>query len=298
MDTKALELFAEVVARDGFTAAARARNADPSAVSRTISTMERELGFRLFERSTRRIALTEAGAAYHARIAPLLADLEAARDTARDLVDRPQGVLRISASTAFGQTKIVPMLPAFRAAWPEVEIDLVLSDAQLDLIGDRIDVAVRLSPEAPPDTVVARLMDTRYRVVAAPEYLAAEPLAEPSELSGRECIVFPYPGFRDLWRFKDADGVEQAVPITGKVRITGALALVEAARVGIGPALLADWLIGEDLAAGRLIDVFPNHAVSATAFDTAAWILYPSRAYLPLKTRVFIDALRGSVGET
>ena len=169
MDTKALELFAEVVARDGFTAAARAREADPSAGSRAIAALERELGFRLFERSTRRVALTEAGAAYHARIAPILADLAAARDSARDLVDRPRGRLRISASTAFGEAMIVPMLPAFRAAYPEVEIDLVLSDAQLDLIEHRIDLAVRLSPEAPPDTVVARLMNTDLPVLVTGE---------------------------------------------------------------------------------------------------------------------------------
>ncbi|MEM9475078.1 MAG: LysR family transcriptional regulator [Pseudomonadota bacterium] len=296
MDTKALELFAEVVARDGFTAAARAREADPSAVSRAIAALERELGFRLFERSTRRVALTEAGAAYHARIAPILADLAAARDSARDLVERPRGRLRISASTAFGEAMIVPMLPGFRAAYPEVEIDLVLSDAQLDLIEHRIDLAVRLSPEAPPDTVVARLMNTRYRVVAAPEYLNLHPVTAPQDLAAMGCLVFPFPGFRDRWRFRDRDGAETVVPIKGGVEITGALALAAAARHAMGPALLADWLIAEDLRQGRLVDVFPEHQVTATTFDTAAWILYPSRAYLPLKTRAFIEALRRDIG--
>lgn len=291
MDLDRLRLFHDVVRHGGFTAAARAANLDPSVVSRGIRALENDLGFRLFERSTRRVELSEAGAAYHARTAGILDDLEAAAGAARDLVAAPRGVLRISASTAFGQVVILPMLKAFRARYPDVTVELVLTDAQLDLIAERIDVAVRLAPSAPADMVAARLIATRYRVVAAPDYLKAYPVTAPEDLAHRDCLVFPLPGFRDGWRFREA-GSERVVPVRRAVEISGALALAEAARMGLGIALLADWLVAEDLATGRLVDVFPKAEVTGTDFDTGAWVLYPSRRYLPLKTRAFIDALR------
>ena len=292
MDTNALQLFASVVARGTFTAAADAAGLDPSAVSRAVAGLERQLGFRLFERSTRRIALTEAGAAYHARIAPILSDLDAAATVARDLVDTPSGMLRVSASTAFGEAVIVPMLAAFRAENPGVAIALRLSDAQVDLIGEGIDVAVRMTPDAPQDMVTRKLMTTRYRVVASHEWSALHALKTPRDLSDHACLVFPYSGFRDLWRFRDASGNVTDVPVQRGIEITGAMAMAAAARAGLGPALLADWLIGGDVAAGRLVDLLPDHDAAGGSFDTGAYILMPSRAYLPLKTRRFVDALR------
>ena len=168
MDTQTLTLFCDVVARGSFSAAAKAHDIDPSVVSRGISGLERKLGFRLFERSTRRIALTEAGRHYYDRIAPLLSELGTAADAARDLVEHPKGRLHISASTAFGQTVLVPMLAGFRASYPDVRVYLDLTDRLVDLIGEEVDVAIRMASQAPPDTIVSRLMHTRYHVVASP----------------------------------------------------------------------------------------------------------------------------------
>lgn len=277
-----------------FAKAAERAGLDPSVVSRQIAGLERALGFRLFERTTRRIAVTEAGQAFLNRVRPLLLDLDEAAEAARDLVATPKGRLRVTASTAFGQVIVVPMLPAFQAAHPDLTVELRLTDALVDMVGNGVDVAIRLSKEAPAETVVRRLMSVRYRVVASPDW--AGRLRRPEDLQDVGCIVFPYPGFRNLWQFRKS-GASIDVPIRGSLEITGALALAEAARQGLGPALLSDWLVAEDLAAGRLVDLFPQHDVAAGGFDSAAWVMYPSRAYLPLKTRRFIDALADRVAE-
>lgn len=291
MNVEGLTLFDSVVAQGSFAAAARMLEMDPSVVSRGVAQLERELGFRLFERSTRRMALTEAGAHYHARVSPLLSDLREAGDAARDLVNAPQGRLRISASTAFGQVVLLPVIQRYLDAYPDVTVELHLSDMPVDLIAERIDLAVRLTPDATPDTIVSRLVPTRYRVVAAPGCARFE---TPDELGTTNCLVFPFPGFRDRWLFR-RNGIEQDVEISGRLEILGALALRDAARAGMGPALLADWLIGDDLAEGRLVDLFPEYDVAAGRFDTAAWILTPSRAYRPVKLRRFIETLRAQL---
>ncbi|NRA98563.1 MAG: LysR family transcriptional regulator [Rhodobacteraceae bacterium] len=294
MNTDTLNLLDAVVVHGSFADAARVLEVDPSAVSRGVAQLERELGFRLFERSTRKISLTEAGAHYHVRVAPLLADLADAEDTARDLVTAPTGVLRVSASTAFGQRVLLPVIDRYLRDYPDVRVELHLSDAPVDLIAERIDIAIRLTPDASPDTIVSRLIDTQYRVVAAPSFLERHTVSHPSDLSGLPCLLFPFPGFRDLWLFRNARE-EISVPISGRLEILGALALRDAALAGIGPALLADWLIGGDLEAGDLVDLLPDYQVAAGRFDTAAWILTPSRRYRPLKVRHFIDRLRANL---
>ncbi len=297
MELDHLRIFDEAVRQGSFAGAAGVLELDPSAVSRAISGLEAEIGARLFERTTRRIALTEAGATYHARVAPLIGELNEAGAEARDLVETPTGRLRISASTAFGQIAILPMIEPFQAAHPEVEVGLILDDRPVDLVAERIDLAVRLSDEAPPGMVIRRLMQTRYMVVAAPDWVAAHPIAHPSELTRHDCLRFPLPGFRDLWRFrKGSDEIE--VPVSGTLEVAGALALRQAAEDGMGPALLAHWTVSDPLAKGHLKRICADWEVTATRWDTGAFLLYPSRSYLPLKTRRFIEALSAHLNET
>lgn len=294
MDLEALRLFLEVADRGSFTAAAKAEGIDASSVSRRIAGLEDVLGFRLFERSTRKIALTEAGASYRDRITPLLTELTSAGAQARDMVESPRGTLRITASTSFGQKVILPILPTFHEACPEVNVQLLLNDRNMSLIDERIDLAIRLSSVAPADTVVSRLMRTHYRIIATPEYWRAHPAKRPEELANHNCLTFPYPGFRDLWKFRNADR-EINVPIQSRLEISSALALRDVTLAGLGVSILPDWLIGGDLVDGSLKSAFSEYNVTATTFDTGAYILYPSRPYLPLKTRRFINILRQEV---
>ena len=166
-----------------------------------------------------------------------------------------------------------------------------------DLIADRIDLAIRLAPSYRGDVVGSKLFATRYRIAASPAYLAREGTPKkPGDLSDRSCLLFPLPGFRDRWLFRRGTALEE-VPVQGNLILSTALALRSAALDGLGPVLLADWHLDDDIAQGRLVDLFPHHEVTATTFDTAAWLLYPSRNYLPHKVRATIEFLRKHLGK-
>ncbi|KIC46229.1 LysR family transcriptional regulator [Tateyamaria sp. ANG-S1] len=292
MDTVALRTLQLVVRHQSFAAVARVLDVDPSSVSRTVAGLEAQLGLRLFQRSTRQLTLTEAGALYLDRIGPLLDDLDLARDAAAEISAQPSGHVRLTASVAFGQEVLVPQLAALRRALPEIVLELTLSDQTVDLVAGQIDLAIRLAPAPKGDLISARLMSTRYRVVAAPSYLQAHgATAAPEGLADRPCLRMTLPEYRTEWRFRQGSA-ETVVGVDGPLLISNALALRAAAREGLGPALLADWMTDGDLERGTLVDLFPEHEVTATTFDTGAWLLYPSRAYLPTKVRAVIDFLR------
>lgn len=297
MNLEALDLFVAVARRLSFAAVAKDRGVDPSSVSRAIGDLEGELGLRLFQRTTRTMALTEAGAIYLARVEPLLDEIAGARDAAAHLTGRPRGLLRMTASVTFGQRRIAPLLGAFRARHPGLALECLFTDATVDLVADRVDLAIRLAPSVEGDLVAAKLMDTRYRVVASPDYLADHPpLARPGDLAAHRVLLFTLRAFRSRWLFRDEAGAVEAVPVAGDITLSPAGALLDAAEMGLGPALLPDWLVDEAIAAGRLVDPFPALRATATSFDTAAWLVYPSRAYLPGKVRAMADFLRESLG--
>ena len=293
MELSVLQTFVDVVKQGSFAAVARERNVDPSSVSRAIAGLEEELGIRLLQRTTRQLSLTEAGMAYFQRIEPLVEEMQQAIDVAADISGQPKGTLRITASVAFGLKCVVPLLPDFRAMYPDLTVDLVLTDANIDLFAERIDLAIRLGLLADSTLIAQQLMQTRYFVCASSEYLNqwGHPRL-PSDIENHNCLLFPLAGYRSKWRFRGTDQKESEVLVQGHTIISNAIALQQCAIVGMGLALLPNWLIGDDLQEGRLVNVFPSYDVTATEFSTAAWLVYPSRAYVPLKVRVFIDFLK------
>lgn len=293
MDIASLKTVTLVAQHGSFAAAARVLDVDPSSVSRTVANLEAELGLRLFQRSTRTLSVTEAGATYIARIVPLLEEFERAEDLARNATRSPSGTLKLTASVAFAQECIVPHLNDFMRRFPDIALELIPTDTNVDLRANNIDLAIRLAPAPSGELISTKLCDTRYVVCAAPGYLGAnEPLRSPQDLVDHDCLCFALPEYRTRWRFRPKGGAPFDVPVAGRLVISNALALRSATRDGLGPALLPDWLVGRDIANGSLIDLFPHHDCTATEFDTAAWMLYPSRAYLPQKVRVMIDFLR------
>lgn len=288
-----LTLVRDIASQGGLSAVARQRGVDPSSISRLLSGIEAELGFRLFVRTTRSIELTEAGELYLSRVGPLSEEFERAWEEARAIHSEPRGTLRLSASVSFGQHVIVPRLAAFHAAYPEVRVEGVFSDANIDLVAERIDLAIRLAPAVEGDYVVSKLIDTRYRVVASPAYLRdAPPLEQPSDLWRHRAILFPFRDYRSRWLFRDAQGGISEQPVDGDFVLTPAGALRDAAVAGLGPALLPDWLVHRDVGTGALQICLGDWAVTATTFDTAAWLVYPSRSFVPAKVRAMIDFLR------
>lgn len=294
MDTDRLQTFRNVARRGSIAAAARLAGCDPSAVSRGIASLEAELGLRLFQRTTRRLELTEAGEGYLRRVEPLIDELAAAREEALGLVGRPRGRLRVTASSAYGQTMLAPQLKSFREQYPDVELEILLTDALVDLVSERVDVALRLGPRPVGDWIVARLASTTMRVVASPEYLRSNPaITVPQEVGGHACLI-SVPHSRATWIFRQG-GQEDAIPVDGAIATSNTLVLKRCALDGLGVSVLADWLIDDDVAEGRLEVILPDWQVAVRNFDTGAWIVYPSRSFLPVKTRAFIDHLRRHV---
>ena len=293
MNLSDLDILMDVARRGSFAAVARARQIEPSSISRAIGGLEAQLGFRLFQRTTRRMTLTEAGRLYVGRVAGLLDDLEAAKDDAATINDQPVGTLRLTASVAFGLTCIVPLLDEFKALFPKLKLDLILSDNNLDLVAESIDLAIRLSPSLSHDIIATKLMDTKYFVVAAESYIARNGApAVPAELAKHACIRFSLPHYRDQWQFRDESGRVQQISVSGDFVMSNAYSIYAAAKRGLGPALLPDFLVAPDLANGSLINLFPKYQAAAADFNTAAWLLYPSRTYLPSKVRGTIDFLK------
>ncbi|MEM7539946.1 MAG: LysR substrate-binding domain-containing protein [Pseudomonadota bacterium] len=292
MKTATLKLFVETVRSGGFTAAAARQQIDPSSVSRQIAALEKDLGVRLFERSTRRFQPTEAGLLYYEFVAPLIEELDEAANRILDLRANPSGTVRVSTSVAFGVACIAPLLGTFCARYPDLNIDLRLDDQPVDFVHEKIDIAIRLGPAPGGDFVRARLFPVRHHVCASAEFLERQQRVEhPTALAKLNCVRFPFKGFNTQWHFRRGREKEIIVPITGKLIISNAIALKSTVLQGVGPGLLADWMIKKELEEGSLVDLFPDYQVTATDFETAAWLLYASRNYLPLKVRLTIEFL-------
>jgi DNA-binding transcriptional LysR family regulator len=296
MKTEDLDLLVAVARRGSFAAVAKERDLDPSSVSRTIADLEEELGIRLFQRTTRKLSLTEAGDLYLQQIEPLVHEIERARDVAASTTGSPRGLLRMTTSETFGHVRIVPLLKEFRERYPDLKLECLFTDANLDLVADRVDLAVRLGPTVEGNLIAAKLMDTHYRVVASPDYVRDKPIVVPQDLSRHRVLLFNIRAFRSRWIFRDAADVEIEVTIDGDVTLSPAGSLRTGALHGMGAALLPNWLVDDDIARGTLVNCFPTHRVTATTFNTGAWVVYPSRSYLPNKVRVMIDFLREKMG--
>lgn len=288
MDVELLRTFVEVMRRGSFAAVARDRNSDPSSISRSIAALETELGARLFNRTTRQLSPTEAAVGYFDRIEPLLVELERAGLAAADSGDEPRGTLRITAPVTFAQVNLVPFLPEFARRYPALSFELLLTDQLLDLVEQRVDLAVRLGKLADSSLIAHRLCDMVYAVCASPDYLRRHGRpASPAELEDHECLRYPVPGYGARWRFRQGEGPVSEVPIRGRVVVSNGVALRQCAVAGMGILMLPRWNVAEELRTGALVELFAEYRATASEFDTAAWLLYPSRSYLPLKVRAY-----------
>jgi len=291
MNIDDLDLLLEVVRQGSFAAVARRRGLDPSSVSRTVANIEARLNIRVFQRTTRTLSLTEPGERYVQALEPLLEGLQKAQDDALELRTAPEGMLRVTSSVAYGHTCITPLLAEFKQRFPGIRLELLFSDHNIDLVGEAVDLAVRLSPRVDSHYAGRQLCQTRYRVCVAPHYSGIEALVCPESLAEQKCLTFMLAQYKKRWRFREQGGHVRDVNISADISSSNAMTIKSCALQGLGPALLPDWLIAEDIAAGRLVSLFDEFDVTATDFSTGVWLLFPSREFLPSKTRVMIDFL-------
>jgi DNA-binding transcriptional LysR family regulator len=293
MDTRLLSTFIEVAQRGSLASAARHLDLDPSLVSRHIALLEQELGARVFQRSTRKISLTEAGQRFFARAKAIHEELEQACLEAKESGDALKGNFRLTASLAYGNTVIAPLFSKLRERFPELKFDFVFTDSTLDLVQERIDLAIRLGPSVDSSLIAQKLVPVYHRVVASPRFLKrfGKP-STPAEISALDCLRLDLPGFRTHWKFRNKAHKLSEVAVHGSCLMSNALSLRAACLQGLGLALLPNWMIAADLANRDLIELLPEWDVTASNFDTHAWLLYPSRAFVPMKVRAVMEFFR------
>jgi DNA-binding transcriptional LysR family regulator len=285
-----MRVFAGVIDAGSFAGAAEALQMSRPAVSRHVAELEARLGVRLIQRTTRRLSLTPEGELFHARVRDLLAGMDAAESEVSARTAEASGVLRVNVPVTFGILHLAPLWGRFRARHPRVTLDVTLSDRVVDLVEEGFDAAVRIA-RLPDSTLVSRrLASTRMVLCAAPAYLRrrGRPRA-PQDLRGHDLVAYSYWSSRDEWTFRreGADGGEVTVRTEPVMRTNNGDTCRAAALAGQGIILQPTFLVGPDLASGKLVELMPHWQ----AGELDIYAVYPSRKHVLPKTRQLVEFL-------
>jgi DNA-binding transcriptional LysR family regulator len=289
-----MEVFAAVVERGGFSAAAKLFGMTPSAVSKLVTRLEARLGARLINRSTRKLQLTAEGQAFHQRCVTILSDIaEAECEAAAGRA--PRGRVRVNANVAFGNQILLPLVPAFLAEHPELSIDLVFTDQVVDLIEERADIAIRVAPgPLRGNQLMARKIgESGVAVVASPDYLAhhGEPRT-PADLAKHNLIGFNFARSVEGWPFR-VDGALISIAAVGNTQVGDGEIARQLAVAGIGLARLGRFHVEAEIAAGRLVTVLDNFNPGDIEVIHAVYL--GQGGFVPARMRAFIDFLARNV---
>jgi DNA-binding transcriptional LysR family regulator len=291
-DLERMAIFAAVVEARGFSEAARRLGLSKSLVSKQVTRLEKNVGARLLHRTTRSMSLTEAGAVFYEHCARIVEEEAEARLAVGRLHAGPRGVLRISASVAFGTLHIAPALPEFLARHPEVRVDMVIGDRLVDLADEGFDVAIRIAARVGDNLVARKLAPVNRRICATPAYFKRHGVPRaPADLAAHNCLTYTFAEPRDAWRLRGPKG-HLDLRVHGNLRLNDDEALSAAVLGGLGIALLPTFIIGRDLQAGRLRAVMSEYVPHASHINA---VYLPTR-HLPAKVRAFIDFLRERFG--
>jgi len=285
--TAEISVFVRTVETGNFSTAGRALRLTPSAVSKQIGRLEQRLGTRLFNRTTRKLNLTEAGRVFYERCRRLLADLEEAEREVAQLQATPIGTLRVTATTTFSKRQVVPLIPEFLERFPGIRIELELDDRRMDLVAEGFDVAIRRGDLGDSSLVARKLCVNRRVICAAPAYLKRLGAPEvPEDLASHNCLTLSASEPFNDWNFGGPEG-SKVLRVSGNFEVNHTDALYEAVLAGIGVARLATFVVGPDIKAGRLVPLLTDYVQE----QSAIYAVYPHRRYLSPKVRAFVDFL-------
>jgi DNA-binding transcriptional LysR family regulator len=281
-------IFCRSVEEGSFSAAARVLDLTPSADSKQITRLEDRPGVRLLNRTTRRLRMKEEGQVFYERSKVILTDIEDIEQSITASQQTPRGTLRVSASVAFGRSQLVPLLPKFMLQNPSISIDLELTDREINLLEEGIDVAIRIARLDDSSYIARKLADNRRLICAAPSYLAKYGVPQiPDDLLKHNCIRSNDPGSHlNEWEFATPEG-HRVIHVSGNFAANLSDTLYEAALAGIGLVRLSTFLIGADIKDGRLVPVLPDYIDDSRSI----YAIYPHRRHLSPKVRAFIDFL-------
>ncbi len=279
-------MFAKVAEEGSFAAAARAMGVSVATVSRGVARLEERLGARLFNRTSRQLALTEFGGTIAEKAGHIYRQAEEAESAAREMSVQPRGLVRLAVPMSFGLRWVAPLLPGFFEAYPEVSIDLHLSDATVDIVAQGFDAALRIAALPDSSLVAKRLCPVSQLLVASPKYLERHGRpTHPRDLVDRPCLSYAYRARSDVWRFVNDAGEEEPVTPVGPLRVTNSDALLPTLLEGLAIAELPEFIAGEYLADGRLETILKDWHLTKGGL----YFVTPSARARPAKVAALSD---------
>ncbi len=282
-----MQAFCAVVEQGSFVAAARALDLSPALVSKYVSQLEAHLGARLLQRSTRSLSLTEAGETCFARASAILAEVEALEDALHQAQSLPCGRLRLTAPRVLGEDMLAPILAGFLRAYPDITLELHLSDRFEDIVAEGFDLAIRIGALRASSLIARRLAGWKVVVAGAPGYLARHGRPEhPEDLTEHACIIDRNFSGGAVWPFRVA-GERLSVAVSGQVSANSAMACRDLALAGLGLVLSPEHVLRPALDSGALVPLLEQYC----GFESAVYAVYPDRGHLPAKTRALLDFL-------
>lgn len=289
---KAMQAFVAVVESGNFVSAAEQLDTSTAAISRQVSGLETHLGARLLNRTTRRLSLTDAGQEYFSRAQSILSDLEEAEGVVGQEVVQPRGQLRISAPLSYGIQELAHILPEFQKKYPDLRLDIDLSDRLVDLANDGIDIALRISRELTGQVVARKIKEVPMIICASPDYLKRRGQPQsPEDIALHDTLSYSYLSTGDNWLLTcDSTGKETSVRIHPHVHATNGDFLMTLALSGQGIVIQPEFIVRKALADGTLVRLLPDWHLGTFHL----YAVYLSRKYLPAKVRAFIDFLVAS----
>lgn len=287
-----IPIFTAIVEQGSFSRAAEHLGISKSAVSKRISTLEAEIGVKVLHRSTRKLTLTEAGERFYFHAQQALNSAKEAMNAVSELQQNPKGTLKISTPMSFGRLHLVPLIPIFLKKYPDITIQMDMSDLDRDIIQEGYDIAIRGANLPDSSLIAKKIAPARSVICGAPEYFQKHGIPSvPEELTQHNCILYTYHTTLNIWVFCK-DGEEQKVQIKGNYQVNNAEAIRDTLIQGLGIGRIPSFVAAPAIAEGKLIQVLADYEMPTKTI----YALYPAKEYMPMKTRAFLDFLNDSLG--
>lgn len=287
-----MRMYVAVVDGGSFATAADKLDISRAMVSKQIQKLEEHLGTRLMNRTTRRLSLTETGREFYERSMQIVSDVEEAEQIAGQMTRMPRGVLRVTIPLSYGQHRLAGIIGDYTQAYPQVQLDISLSDRKVELIDEGFDLAIRIGAMPQSDLVARKIGGVRSIVCAAPAYLEQHGVPQtPADLTAHACLGYTLTGTGAEWRLEGPDGMV-TIPISGPIKADNGDIIRLAALRGAGIVFQPPFIIGDDIDAGKLVRVLPDWQSA----ELGVYAVYPSRKHLSAKVRTFVDFLVNALG--
>jgi len=293
-----VKVFESVIQNGSLSAAGRRLGLSPASISRHIKHLEDRLGVRLLNRTSRRLSLTEAGRLYFDKVENILTLIDDAEQSVVQLHSVPRGTLRVHSRMVIGQQFVVPSLKKFIGMYPEIAVDLQMSNFPVDIVARGIDVDIRMGKLADSSLVARKLANSERLLCASPEYLDSHPPIEtPLDLVNHSCLTYRLNLGMPVWRFRRDGEPDVEIPVKGCFQSDNGEAILTATLDGLGISMMNDWSVREPLADGRLVRIFEDYTVSFSEFENGIYAVFQKSKHLPIKTRLFVDFITAELKE-